>query len=154
MLRAPPKFIYLRRIGLLVTLIPMSALFILYMASPNPREGMIYSVVLALPLLLFSYYLDLVMRAIPMPERVKHPFPKIWISWIIAYPVARLGISEPILIGLLGPTMSYSFMTLLAMLFMGAMYGVFFYTAYMVIFRVYVRRKLSKGGLPREFYVQ
>lgn len=152
MLRAPPKFIYMRWIGFLATLIPMLALLILYISSPNPFEGVVYSAVISAPLLLFSYYLDLFMRLIPMPERVKHPFPKIWISWIIAYPIARLGISEPLLISLIGPTLSYSHMTLLAMLFMGAMYGVFFYTAYMVMFRVYVRRKLSKGQLPKEFY--
>jgi hypothetical protein len=29
---------------------------------------------------------------------------------------------------------------------------VFFYTAYMVLLRIYVRRKLSKGALPEGFY--
>jgi hypothetical protein len=29
---------------------------------------------------------------------------------------------------------------------------VFFYTAYMVLLRIYVRRKSGKGALPEEFY--
>ncbi len=150
MLRTPPKFVYVRWIGLLVSLIPMSGILLLYLSSPNPREGIIYAVMIALPLLAFSYYLDLLMRIVPMPGRIKHPFPRMWLSWIIAYPIARLGISEPLLVELMGPTISLGYMSLVAMLFLGAIYGVFFYTAYMVMFRVYVRRKLSKGELPAE----
>lgn len=152
MLRAPPKFVYVRWIGLLTSLIPASGMILLYSASPNPREGLIYAIVVTLPLLAFSYYLDVLIRLIPMPERIKHPFPRVWVSWMIAYPVARLGISEPILARLIGLTMSFSHMTLAAMVFLGAMYGAFFYTAYMVLLRIYVRRKLSKGTLPEGFY--
>jgi len=152
MLRPPPKFVYVRWIGLLATLIPMSALLILYLFSPAPLEGLMYSIVVIAPLLLFSYYLDLLIRLIPMPERIRHPFPKVWISWIIAFPTARLGISEPILARLIGSTINIDGRALLAMLFLGAVYGVFFYTAYMVLLRIYVRRKLSKGALPEEFY--
>lgn len=152
MLRPPPKFVYVRWIGLLATLIPMSALLIIYLFSPAPLEGLLYSIAVITPLLFFSYYLDLIMRLIPMPERIKHPFLKVWISWIIAFPIARLGISEPIIAKLIGSTISFDERALFAMLFLGAIYGVFFYTAYMVLFRIYVRRKLSKGALPEEFY--
>lgn len=152
MLRPPPKFVYVRWIGLLTSLIPMSALLLLYLASPDPEHGAVYAAAISLPLLAFSYYLDLLMRLIPMPGRVKHPFPKVWLSWIVAYPVARLGISEPLLIWLMGPTVSLTHMTLAAMLLLGAMYGAFFYTAYITLLRVYVRRKLSRGELPPQFY--
>lgn len=152
MLRPPPKFVYVRWIGLLTTLIPNSALTLLYLASPNPREGLIYATAVSLPLLLFSYYLDVLMRLVPMPKRIKHPFPRMWVSWMIAYPIARLGISEPLLMSSVGPTVSLSHSTLVAMILMGAIYGPFFYTAYMVAFRAYVRRKLSKGTLPEAFY--
>ncbi len=157
MLRPPPKFVYVRWIGLLATLIPMSALLIIYLFSPAPLEGLLYSIAVIAPLLFFSYYLDLIMRLIPMPERIKHPFLKVWISWIIAFPIARLGISEPIIAKLIGSTIIFDggaifARALFAMLFLGAIYGVFFYTAYMVLFRIYVRRKLSKGALPEEFY--
>jgi len=152
MLKLPPKFIYIRWIGLLTSLIPISAFLLLYLALPNPREGMIYATVVSLPLLAFSYYLDLLIGIIPIPEKVKHPFPRIWFSWIIAYPIARLGISEPLLIRLMGSTMSFSYMTLVAMLLIGAVYGIFFYTLYMTLFHIYIRRKLSKGELPDQFY--
>ncbi|MEM0268051.1 MAG: hypothetical protein QXH90_04560 [Candidatus Korarchaeum sp.] len=151
-LRAPPKFVYIRWMGLLTTLIPTSGMALLYLTSPSPREGLIYAITVSLPLLVFSYYLDVLIRLIPMPERIKHPFPRVWISWTVAYPIARLGVSEPLLTRLVGPTMSLSHMTLIAMIFMGAMYGVFFYTAYIVLFRIYVRRKLSRGTLPDSFY--
>ncbi len=152
MLRPPPKFVYVRWIGLLATLIPMSVLLMIYLLSPAPLEGLLYSIVVIAPLLFFSYYLDLIMKLIPMPERVKHPFPKVWISWMIAFPIARLVISEPILTKLIGSTININEMAVAAMIFLGATYGVFFYTAYMVLFRIYVRRKLSKGTLPEEFY--
>ena len=155
MYRAPPEFIYVRWIGLLCTFIPMIAFIAINTAFKSP-ESLLLTLVTFIPLLILSYYLDYFMRAIPLPRSIKHPYLKVALSWLVAYPISRVLITEPILalIGyqtLVFVDVNTTIILLLLMMLLGFAYGTFFYTAYISIFRMYLKRKLKKGEVPSEF---
>ncbi|MCD6348322.1 MAG: hypothetical protein J7L91_01680 [Candidatus Korarchaeota archaeon] len=155
MYKAPPKFVYIRWIGLLSTFVPMLAFAVVTFLSSG-LAGIPFTIASFLPLLLFSYYLDHLIFSLPLPERIKHPYLRVALAWLIAYPIARLVLTEPMLIALGYPTLAITdvttfLMVLVGLLFLGFAYGTFFYTAYITLFRIYLKRKLKRGEIPKEF---
>ncbi len=154
MYKAPPKFIYVRWIGLLCTLVPMIAFLVVTVLSSG-YHGVPFTLASFLPLLALSYYLDRIVGALPLPERLRHPYLSVALAWLLAYPLARLLVTEPMLIALGYPTLAFNgvagvLLILLGLAFLGFAYGTFFYTAYITIFRIYLKRKLKKGEVPKE----
>lgn len=153
MYKSPPRFIYIRWIGLLCTLIPMFA-FLVVTISSSGYHALLLTSASFLPLLIVSYYLDRVIEVIPLPLRLRHPYLLVSLSWLLSYPLARL-ITEPMLIALGYPTLAFGNIfgvaaILVGLAFLGFAYGTFFYTAYITLFRIYLKRKLKKGEMPKE----
>ncbi len=154
MYRAPPEFIYIRWIGLLCTLIPMLAFLAVTVVSSG-YHGIPFTLASFIPLLILSYYLDLLMDALPLTGRLGHPYLKVSLAWLLAYPLARLLVTEPMLIALGYPTLAFKgvagiLLIMAGLAFLGFAYGTFFYTAYITLFRMYLKRKLKRGEIPRE----
>ncbi len=153
MIRAPPKFIYIRWVGLLSSLLPAIAFGILTIWGSG-LFGLVYTVASFLPLLLISYYLDLILFRLPLPQRLKHPYLRVSLSWLIAFPISRILITELILATIWNTTTlpvattRQAITLILLMMLLGFAYGTFFYSAYITIFRIYVKRKIRKGKVP------
>jgi len=153
MIRAPPEFIYVRWVGLLSSLVPAIAFGILTIWGSG-FFGVVYTIASFLPLLVISYYLDLILFKLPLPQRLKHPYLRVSLSWLIAFPISRIVVTELILIAIWKTTtlpvatVQQAITLILLMMLLGFAYGTFFYSAYITIFRIYVKRKIKKGEAP------
>lgn len=155
MYKAPPKFIYIRWIGLICTLVPMLALLLITFYSSG-YQGIVFTFASFIPLLILSYYLDVIIMVIPFPNRIRHPYLQVSLSWLLSYPLARLVGTEPVLIAFGYPTLAFGDITSVALIlvglaFLGFAYGTFFYTAYITLFRFYLKRRVKRGEIPEGF---
>ena len=142
------EWVYVRWIGAVCNAIPMIALEIIFLLGFPIQYGQAWILATFLPLIFLGYILDLFYSTVPIISRLQNPLFKIWISWMILFPLAGL-LRDTFLYGLTqDSTFLLAYYTnpltkVIGALLLGFIYGIFFSTAYKALIQLLKRRKFK-----------
>lgn len=128
---------YKRGLGALCSFIPaILYLIIILVTGQFTLENLIWVLVTFSPLIVAGFYLDIILNS-NIRKYVRQSFLRVIISWIIAFPLARLFglflwsgyIKKPIILKDLMIQVPFSIVA-------GALYGFFFIIAYAYLFKI------------------
>lgn len=136
---------YNRKIGALCSSIP-AILYILMSLPGLYTESviMIWSAIQFIPLVFAGYFLDILAKSRIFRLIRGREWITIILTWVILFPIARISgivMSDLLIIGYLTYSLNQFIPYIILSLFLGAIYGFFFISAYLYLLKVVMWRR-------------